>query len=236
MDRSLTLLEILIQARHVVPHSPRAILRSLITSPAFLLSFRHEKPASPPRPCRRPRSLRRARLHRFSRPGAGLGQNPPRQIAAPSGVGQSHLRHAHRPRLRRLPEVRRKAPVVLLIHEIFGLTDWAKEMADELAARASSSSRPTCSSGVGPNGGGSSAFPRSGRRPSKPSPASIPARVTADLNAAADYGKKFPAANGKTRRHRLLLGRRQVLPLRHRIAKTSPPPSSSTAPAARRRH
>ncbi|HEX2917903.1 MAG TPA: dienelactone hydrolase family protein, partial [Edaphobacter sp.] len=32
------------------------------------------------------------------------------------------------------PEVNRKTPVILLIHEIFGLSDWAKEMADELAA------------------------------------------------------------------------------------------------------
>ena len=29
------------------------------------------------------------------------------------------------------PEVKAKAPVVILIHEIFGLSDWAKEMADE---------------------------------------------------------------------------------------------------------
>ena len=33
------------------------------------------------------------------------------------------------------PEVKTKAPVVVLIHEIFGLSDWAKEMADELAAQ-----------------------------------------------------------------------------------------------------
>ena len=33
------------------------------------------------------------------------------------------------------PEVKEKAPVVILIHEIFGLSDWAKEMADELAAQ-----------------------------------------------------------------------------------------------------
>ena len=32
---------------------------------------------------------------------------------------------------------------------------------------------------------------------SKPSPASIPTLVTADLNAAADYALKLPAANGK---------------------------------------
>jgi carboxymethylenebutenolidase len=33
------------------------------------------------------------------------------------------------------PEVKNKAPVIVLIHEIFGLSDWAKEMADELAAQ-----------------------------------------------------------------------------------------------------
>ena len=33
------------------------------------------------------------------------------------------------------PEVKTKAPVVILIHEIFGLSDWAKEMADKLAAQ-----------------------------------------------------------------------------------------------------
>ena len=33
------------------------------------------------------------------------------------------------------PEVKGKAPVVVLIHEVFGLSDWAKEMADELAAQ-----------------------------------------------------------------------------------------------------
>src|ERR1039458_9996407 len=33
------------------------------------------------------------------------------------------------------PEVSHKAPVIVLIHEIFGLSDWAKEMADELAAQ-----------------------------------------------------------------------------------------------------
>ena len=32
------------------------------------------------------------------------------------------------------PEVKEKAPVVIVIHEIFGLTDWAKNLADELAA------------------------------------------------------------------------------------------------------
>jgi carboxymethylenebutenolidase len=32
------------------------------------------------------------------------------------------------------PEVSHKTPVVVLIHEIFGLSDWARSMADDIAA------------------------------------------------------------------------------------------------------
>src|SRR5215472_13029352 len=56
------------------------------------------------------------------------------------------------------PEVKEKAPVVILIHEIFGLTDWAKEMADELAGQGFIVIAPDLLSGFGPNGGGSSEF------------------------------------------------------------------------------
>src|SRR5262245_13259876 len=57
------------------------------------------------------------------------------------------------------PEVKTKALVVVLIHEIFGLTDWAKEMADELAAQGFIVVAPDLLSGLGPKGGGSSEFP-----------------------------------------------------------------------------
>src|SRR5580700_9519683 len=53
------------------------------------------------------------------------------------------------------PEVKTKAPVVVLIHEIFGLSDWAKEMADELAAQGFIVIAPDLLTGFGPNGGGS---------------------------------------------------------------------------------
>src|SRR5579862_6629156 len=53
------------------------------------------------------------------------------------------------------PEVSTKAPVVILIHEIFGLSDWAKEMADELAGDGFIVIAPDLISGSGPNGGGS---------------------------------------------------------------------------------
>jgi carboxymethylenebutenolidase len=94
------------------------------------------------------------------------------------------------------PEVKTKAPVVILIHEIFGLTDWAKEMADELAAQGFIVVAPDLLTGFGPNGGGSDAFPNQDAAV-KAISGLDPAVVDADLDAAADYGKKLPAANGK---------------------------------------
>lgn len=94
------------------------------------------------------------------------------------------------------PESKNKAPVVVMIHEIFGLTDWAKEMADELAGEGYIVVEPDLLSGFGPNGGGSSAFP-SQDATVKAVSGLDPDGVLADLDAAADYGKKLPAANGK---------------------------------------
>jgi carboxymethylenebutenolidase len=94
------------------------------------------------------------------------------------------------------PEVSGKASVVILIHEVFGLSDWAKEMADELAAQGFIVIAPDLLSGYGPNGGGSSEF-TSQDAAVKAVSGLDPEGVMADLDAAADYGKKLPAANGK---------------------------------------
>jgi len=94
------------------------------------------------------------------------------------------------------PEVKDKAPVVVMIHEIFGLTDWAKEMADELAGEGFIVVEPDLLSGFGPNGGNSDAFASQDDRVKAVSGLDG-AGVLADLDAAADYGKKLPAANGK---------------------------------------
>src|SRR5215831_1823406 len=94
------------------------------------------------------------------------------------------------------PEVKTKASVVVLIHEIFGLSDWAKEMADELAGEGFIVIAPDLLSGAGPNGGGSSSFPDQDATVKAVSGLN-PDSVLADLDAAADYGKKLPAANGK---------------------------------------
>ncbi len=142
------------------------------------------------------------------------------------------------------PEVKNKAPVVVMIHEIFGMSDWAREMADELAGAGYIVVEPDLLSGFGPpkmstelrrtsphvvlaayepqnqppqqmhmdhpgladaqtagapyvpaSPGGTSAFP-----PDQVTRAvsSLPdMQVLADLDAAADYGKKLAAANGK---------------------------------------
>ena len=94
------------------------------------------------------------------------------------------------------PEVKGKATTVILIHEIFGLSDWAREMADELAAKGFIVVAPDLLSGHGPDGGGSDALPSQDDRVKAVSQLD-PAEVNADLDAAADYGKKLPASNGK---------------------------------------
>jgi carboxymethylenebutenolidase len=94
------------------------------------------------------------------------------------------------------PEIKDKAPVVILIHEIFGLSDWAKEMADELAAQGFIVVAPDLLSGFGPGGGGSSEFPSTDATVKAVSGLD-PDGVNADLDAAADYAKRIPAGNGK---------------------------------------
>ena len=93
------------------------------------------------------------------------------------------------------PEVKDKAPVVLVIHEIFGLTDWARGVADDLAARGYIAVAPDLLSGFGPGGGGTSAF--AGVDAARGAVGKLDANgVTADLDAVADYAKKLPAASG----------------------------------------
>ena len=95
------------------------------------------------------------------------------------------------------PETKSKATVIVMIHEIFGLSDWAKEMADELAAEGFIVIAPDMLSGHGPNNGGSDSLATQDDR-IKAVSALDPAEVLADLDAAADYGKKLPASNGQT--------------------------------------
>jgi len=93
------------------------------------------------------------------------------------------------------PESKGKTPVVLIIHEIFGMTDWVQDLADQVAAAGYIAVAPDLLSGMGPNGGRSSAFAE-GKTMEAVSHLN-PDQVTADLNAAADYANKIPASNGK---------------------------------------
>lgn len=93
------------------------------------------------------------------------------------------------------PESKSKTPVVLIIHEIFGMTEWVQDLADQVAAAGYIAVAPDLLSGMGPNGGRSSDFAE-GKTMEAVSHLN-PDQVTADLNAAADYGLKLPASSGK---------------------------------------
>jgi carboxymethylenebutenolidase len=93
------------------------------------------------------------------------------------------------------PESNAKTPVILMIHEIFGLTDWVEDMADQMAAAGYIVVAPDLLSGMGANGGRTTSFDQGGAIEAigKLSPD----QITADLNAIADYGLKLPASSGK---------------------------------------
>jgi carboxymethylenebutenolidase len=93
------------------------------------------------------------------------------------------------------PESKSKTPVVLIIHEIFGMTDWVEDLADQVAAAGYIAVAPDLLSGMGPNGGRSSDFAEGKTMEAVSHLNADP--VTADLNAAADYGLKLPASSGK---------------------------------------
>src|SRR5277367_1911983 len=93
------------------------------------------------------------------------------------------------------PESKDKRPVVIIIHEIFGMSDWVQDLADQVAAAGYIAVAPDLLSGMGPDGGRSSSFPQ-GKNTEAVSNLN-PDQVTADLNAVADYGNKIPASNGK---------------------------------------
>jgi carboxymethylenebutenolidase len=94
------------------------------------------------------------------------------------------------------PEVKNKAAAVVVIHEIFGLTDWARGVTDELAEAGYIAIAPDLLSGAAPGGGGTAEL--GGVDGARRAIASLPAdQVTADLKAAADYVAKLPAGNGQ---------------------------------------
>ena len=95
------------------------------------------------------------------------------------------------------PERKDKAGVVILIHEIYGLSDWMRGVADQLARDGFIAVAPDLISGLGPNGGGTDSV-ASRDDVVKLVRGLSPEQATARLNAVRDYAIKLPAANGKS--------------------------------------
>lgn len=93
------------------------------------------------------------------------------------------------------PQAKDKRPVVLVIHEIFGLTNWAQLVADEIAASGYIAVEPDLLSGMGAHGGRTTSFTQ--QQAIEAVSNLNPEQITADLNAAANYALKLPASNGK---------------------------------------
>jgi len=93
------------------------------------------------------------------------------------------------------PESKNKSTAVVVIHEIFGMSDWVQSLTDQLAEAGYIAIAPDLLSGAGPNGGGTSSLDRNqvGQK-IRDLP---PDQITGDLNAVVDYVSKLPASNGK---------------------------------------
>ena len=94
------------------------------------------------------------------------------------------------------PEVKEKATAVVVIHEIFGLTDWVRGVVDQLAEAGYIAIAPDLLSGAAPGGGGTSEL-GSGDAVRRAISSLPPDQITADLNAAVKYVASRPACNGK---------------------------------------
>jgi carboxymethylenebutenolidase len=95
------------------------------------------------------------------------------------------------------PQGSGKAPVVVVIQEVFGLADWIRGVADQLAAEGFIAIAPDLLTGRGPNGGDTPSFATDMER--TVATRAVPRdEVTAMLKAAREYGLKLPAASGKS--------------------------------------
>ncbi len=94
------------------------------------------------------------------------------------------------------PERKDKAPVLLVIHEIFGMTDWVRAVADQAAAEGFIAVAPDLLSGMGPGGGGTDSFTADGVRQAigKLSNEEVAKR----LDAVRAHALAFPAAATKS--------------------------------------
>ena len=94
------------------------------------------------------------------------------------------------------PEGERRAPAVLVLHEVFGLTDSTLATADAIAEMGYVTIAPDMLSSFAPDGGGTSAFPTV--RLAGDFMTVLPDEtVDASLNAWADYATHLPGTDGR---------------------------------------
>ncbi|MGH7731572.1 MAG: dienelactone hydrolase family protein, partial [Candidatus Eiseniibacteriota bacterium] len=94
------------------------------------------------------------------------------------------------------PERKDKAGVVIIIHEIFGLSDWIRGVADQLAREGFIAVAPDLISGMGPGGGGTDSVT------SRDDVVKLVRELTPDetlarLNAVRAHATRLPAASGR---------------------------------------
>jgi carboxymethylenebutenolidase len=94
------------------------------------------------------------------------------------------------------PERKDKAPVVIVIQEVYGLSDWIRAVADRLAEDGFIAIAPDFLSGKGPGGGGTDKF--GSRDDVVKAVRSLEAPdVVAVIDAVSAYGRGLPAAKNK---------------------------------------
>ncbi|MEO2196611.1 MAG: dienelactone hydrolase family protein [bacterium] len=94
------------------------------------------------------------------------------------------------------PERAGPAPIILVIHEIFGLTDWVRSVADQFAAEGFIAVAPDLLSGMGPDGGGTASL---GERDTVVATIRTlePDERARRLDAVRLYALDIPAGNGR---------------------------------------
>jgi len=140
-------------------------------------------------------------------PGSGSGAIPPGESGAKAFLEHSPRHHewvditvpgktAKLSAFIAYPERKTKAPLVIVIHEVFGLTDWVRAVTDQLAADGFIAIAPDMLSGRGLGGGGTERFAsrddvvKAVRELSAPD-------VVGMLDAVSRYGRSLPAASGR---------------------------------------
>jgi carboxymethylenebutenolidase len=94
------------------------------------------------------------------------------------------------------PERPDSAPVVLVIHEIYGMTDWIRGVADQFAAEGFIAVAPDLLSGMGPDGGGTDSLGERDNVVATIRTLEVDER-TRRLNAVRTYALDIPSGNGR---------------------------------------